>query len=401
MTRQEGYVFKEKKAWYVRYRDWTTDKDGALRRTQRCKRLCEATGEYRSKSAARSLAEEFLRPLNNGALSGDATMTFAGFVETEYLPFSCTQHRPSTYAGYEQLFNRYLKQRMALPLREYRTIECEQLLQHITAEYQVNGTTLKHIKHFLSGVFRYAIRTGRLQHNPVRDVVLPKANPPRETHAYALEEIARMLQVLPEPLNVLVAVAAFTGLRRGELRALRLTDYDGSTITVRCSRWRKYEGPPKGKHGTGTIPVIAPLQQLLNSYLRTWSPKEYLFHGPSGKPLHLEYEARDHIRPVLKEHGIPWHGWHAFRRGLATNLHELGVADIVIQAILRHSDVAVTRSAYIKRNGVDARSQDAMHQLEVAVCNQRATNTNTQPTVPRGMVMIPRRLPIARQSAGD
>lgn len=32
-----------------------------------------------------------------------------------------------------------------------------------------------------------------------------------------------------------------------------------------------------------------------------------------------------------------WHGWHAFRRGLATNLYGLGVADKTIQAILRHS----------------------------------------------------------------
>jgi hypothetical protein len=36
-----------------------------------------------------------------------------------------------------------------------------------------------------------------------------------------------------------------------------------------------------------------------------------------------------------------WHGWHAFRRGLATNLHQLGVADKDIQAILRHSNIGI------------------------------------------------------------
>jgi integrase len=41
-------------------------------------------------------------------------------------------------------------------------------------------------------------------------------------------------------------------------------------------------------------------------------------------------------------------GWHAFRRGLATNLHTLGVDDKTIQAILRHSNVALTISVYIK-----------------------------------------------------
>jgi integrase len=75
----------------------------------------------------------------------------------------------------------------------------------------------------------------------------------------------------------------------------------------------------------------------------------------------------------LKYSGVTWHGWHACRRGLATNLHALGVPDIVIQAILRHSNVSVTRESYIKRDGVDPQSQAAMKALEALVCNQNAT----------------------------
>jgi hypothetical protein len=58
---------------------------------------------------------------------------------------------------------------------------------------------------------------------------------------------------------------------------------------------------------------------------------------------------------------------------LATNLHELGITDIVIQAILRHSNVSVTRASYIKNDGVDPQSLAAMEALESAVCNQHAT----------------------------
>ena len=56
--------------------------------------------------------------------------------------------------------------------------------------------------------------------------------------------------------------------------------------------------------------------------------------------------------------------WHAFRRGLATNLHQLGVQDKVIQRILRHSNVAVTQACYLKT--ADADVQRAMEQLAVA-----------------------------------
>jgi integrase len=58
-----------------------------------------------------------------------------------------------------------------------------------------------------------------------------------------------------------------------------------------------------------------------------------------GKAIH-EYE-RNKVLPA-------WRGWHAFRRGLATNLNRLGVDGLVIQRILRHSNVAVTQACYIK-----------------------------------------------------
>lgn len=60
------------------------------------------------------------------------------------------------------------------------------------------------------------------------------------------------------------------------------------------------------------------------------------------------------MRDILKKAGIQWKGWHGFRRGLASNLNRLGVDDSVIQAILRHSNVAVTQRCYIKTTSQDA-----------------------------------------------
>jgi integrase len=111
----------------------------------------------------------------------------------------------------------------------------------------------------------------------------------------------------------------------------------------------------------------------LDSYFSRFSPKNYIFQTFKGDPADLDYISRKIIAPKLKGAGIPWHGWHACRRGLATNLHQLGVPDIVIQAILRHSDVSVTQASYIKRNGTDKPSIDAMTALENLVCNQSAT----------------------------
>ncbi len=54
----------------------------------------------------------------------------------------------------------------------------------------------------------------------------------------SLEEIAQMLKVLPEPASTIVAVAAFTGVRKGELRGLLWENYDGERVLISQSFWR-------------------------------------------------------------------------------------------------------------------------------------------------------------------
>ena len=81
---------------------------------------------------------------------------------------------------------------------------------------------------------------------------------------------------------------------------------------------------------------------MLDEHLAAAKLQQFIFETLQGTPGALDHVLREVIRPALAEAGIPWYGLHAFRRGLATNLHELGVADVVIQAILRHSNVSVT-----------------------------------------------------------
>ena len=80
-----------------------------------------------------------------------------------------------------------------------------------------------------------------------------------------------------------------------------------------------------------------------------------------------------------------WHGWHAFRRGLASTLYGLGVDDAMVQQILRHKGVQVTRDHYIKTS--DDQSGAAMAKLEsAALANVRGScadsNAPTKNTLP-------------------
>lgn len=221
------------------------------------------------------------------------------------------------------------------------------------------------IKSMLSGVFTYARRQGVLNTpNPMRDVTIPRGKASSETHAYTLEEIMHMLAVLPERVKPIVAAAAFTGARKGELRGFLWENYDEEQIRITQSVWRSHVGEPKTAKSKAPIPVIAPLAKFLEQHrLAAGNPAAGLmFPNSVGKPLNFDEMAFRVIKPVLSSAGITWRGWHAFRRGLATNLYRLGVKDKTIQAILRHSNLSVTMNSYVKSLNPD--SIAAMQQLE-------------------------------------
>jgi hypothetical protein len=205
---QAGYVFRKGSNWYVRYREDVQLENGSVQRIQKCHKLAEASGQYRTRDAAEELAEEFIRSVNRGDVRPESTMSLNRFIEDCYLPYVEQQKRRSTYCGYKNLWLRYVQPNGGVALREVRTFEAEQMLKDIARRENLSRTTLGHIKHFLSGAFRYARRQGVLDNaNPMHDVEIPKARPAGETYAYSLEEEAQMLTILPEPTATVVATA--------------------------------------------------------------------------------------------------------------------------------------------------------------------------------------------------
>jgi integrase len=77
-----------------------------------------------------------------------------------------------------------------------------------------------------------------------------------------------------------------------------------------------------------------------------------------------------------------WHGWHAFRRGLATTLNALGVDDKATQTILRHSDIKLTQNIYMKPQAEVKRG--AMEVLETKLLESETCNDSATPH--RGVV---------------
>jgi integrase len=374
---QDGYIYKKKNRWYVRYYERVTQKDGSVSRIQISRSVAPVCHEYRTKGAVSPLVAEILKDINSNTVTVPSTLSLEQFVDDNYLPYTSSQKRPSTYRGYRNLWKRYLKKRCGkIRLRDFRTLDGERVLADIARQNDLARNTLKHIKNLLSGIFKHAKRLGCINGvNPMQDVSIPKSRPAGQTYAYSLEEITKMISILPQPAATVVATAAFTGMRKGEIRGFVWENYHDDAIWVTQSVWERFVTEPKTQQSISAIPVIGPLAELLQKHREaTGNPQAgFVFQSRNYKhkavPLAPNSLLKWHIKPKLVEAKMVWRGWHAFRRGLATNLYRLGVPDKTIQAILRHSNLSTTMNSYVKSVATDAVA--AMRTFEAA-CRKNA-----------------------------
>jgi integrase len=383
---------------YLRYFD-TRVIGGEVKRVRIAKQLAAAKGITKEK--ARELAKPTLTKVNQPRHAPETALSLTDFVEQVYLPRMEQQKRPSTVKGYREIWANHLKARSkGLWMREIRTCDVQRILDETARLGLLGSNSLRHIKSQISGIFSYAKQQGYFDgENPARNTAIPPARPSEETYAYSLEEIGQMLTLLPEPAATVFAVAAFTGARRGEIRGLLWESYHDGEIQITRSIWRGHISAPKTRKSRGAIPVIAPLARRLEFHrMRCGNPTSgVMFPNLNGSPMDLGNVLNRAILPTLnrcaicgrpkddcgkpkkgqdwqaapahsfeRDAGRPeWHGWHAARRGLGTNLYRLGVPEKTIQAILRHANVSTTNTYYIKSAADDTRT--AMAKLESLV----------------------------------
>jgi integrase len=397
--KQNGQIIRIGKYWYVRYWDHR-NVGGTLQRKRYSHQLGPVTRGKRPPADIVSEAERHMATVNSNAISAERIVTISDFAERVYLPFIEQHKRPSTAKSYRDIWEHHLKPYCGeMWLRDTRTYQVQGWLDKIGAG-KLSRNTLQHIKSVISGMFSHAKQQDYFDgENPARDTKInPKAAEPVDTYAYTLDEIFTILALLPEPAATAFAVAGFMGLRHGEIQGLLWENYRDGELYVSRSIWNGREVAPKTRKSQASVPVIPLLAERLELHrLRCGNPSAGpIFANAKGKPLALtsvvnrvilpalnrcevcgKAENQHHAEHLYKRDGrIPeWHGWHAARRGLGSNLYRLEVPEKVIQRILRHANVSTTANYYIKTADGDVRN--AMVKLENAAQDiHRTLNTN-------------------------
>jgi integrase len=389
---QQGYLFESHGSWFVRYREQVKQADGSVTCIQRTQKLASVR-DYRKKSEVISLKNEFMARLNRIGFAPEAGASLMDFVEKSYFPSVEKRLAMSTVRGYREAWKGHIKNRVVgFRTRDFRTVDGEMLMRDIEREWgeELAHGTYRHIKVTLSAIFTHAKRLGVFDGvNPMQNVSIPKGKKHgRMRLAYSLDEIELHLALFKdEPIVVtredgsryrpeisaavvraIIGVAAFAGLRHGEIRGLWWEDDERDLLNIRRSVWRTTVKEDTKTHededNPGVVPIIRPLRLMLDA-VRPKAAYGWMFGNRIGGALDLDNLADRVVKPILTANGLRWKGWQAYRRGLATNLKKLGIADTTIQAILRHENVSTTQRFYIKTVREDA--VDAMKRLEARI----------------------------------
>ncbi len=162
----------------------------------------------------------------------------------------------------------------------------------------------------------------------------------------SLDDTKRIIGSASGPHRTFYSILAETGIRGGEICALRVADLDleNAVIQVRQNVWRGKIQTVKSRKGNRRFPISAELLEHLRGYLESWRPNSLglLFATGNGTPWDHSLVRKRKFHPLLKKLGIPQCGFHAFRHGNATLLDQIGAPMAVRLNRLGHAEAQTT-----------------------------------------------------------
>ena len=343
-----GHVFRVDRArgpvWYAKYRL----PDG--RQVQRkigpawTERGRPAAG-YFTKRTAEAWLRDLLDQARHGTLPGmertgatfaDAAAEWLRYVEQD------RQRKPSTVSGYRTIVRTHLLPAFgSMPIESITPALIEAWLAGVdrASSTRVKALVLMH------GIFQRARKVWSLPANPVADVEKSPLRASGDIKVFSPEEVWALVRAADSEQDAaLFLTAAFTGLRMGELLALRWRDVDfaGSAVRVRASYYAGHLTTPKsGKvRAVPLAPDVAAALAQLGRRVDWVGDDDLVFAGVGGD--HLDGSAlRRRYKDALARAGLRQLRFHDLRHTFGTRM--IAKADIRrVQEWMGHADIQTT-----------------------------------------------------------
>ncbi|MDE3155106.1 MAG: site-specific integrase [Acidobacteriota bacterium] len=340
-----GCLLRRGRGWAIRWRELEIAPDGAVRKALRYEALGavsrqEALDVLIGKIAAASGSK---RPTRSRV----SFRTLANEWQASVLPM---------YKHSTQKHRRFMLKKHLLPrfgdraVSEISRQEIQVYIAHLTREGYA-PKSIDHIHDVLSAVLRTAVKWGHLQDNPARGVELPKLTTVRPKWALTRAQAAELLTALPPLGRAVVGLAILSGLRRGELFALRWRDIDERTRTLTV-REAVYDGKfdtPKTRASLRQVPLSKSALTLLAEWKRraaTTDADALVFSTRSATVLSPNNVLRRVVFPACERLQMPHATWLTFRRTYSSWSHDKGVPAKIVAQLMGHTNVDTTLNVY-------------------------------------------------------
>ena len=286
---------------------------------------------------------------------------FTGEYLSQWLRHCRGRLRSKTYEGYEGVIRLYATPGIGpVPLSRLRPLHLQQVYSDLIERGLAGGTVLN-LHLVLAQALAQAVRWGLLERNPAAGAQPPR---PRRPEPVVVDPVlaARILAaVAGTPLELPAVVALATGMRRGEILALRWADLDPSFTLAQVRRSLQVSGEglhfvePKTRRSRRSVALPSFLrpyllrqrddQQARRAACLTWRDLDLVIDAGDGGPRHPDTLSSGWYS-FLKRSGLPHVRFHDLRHAHATLLLLSRVHPKVVSERLGHASVGITLDTY-------------------------------------------------------
>ena len=357
---QEGSLFKRgtrKKVWVARWWEDAIGPDNQMQRIRRSEVL-GSVADIPTKREAQQMLDDLLRKANSGQHQPQAVLTFKCFVQERWKPDLYPTLKFSSKKFYDNMVETHL-----IPVfgdTQLRLITKDSVQSFLNAKAKGGSSwkTVKHIRTVFGSILEAAVRDELLTSNPVRRTRLPRRGPEKEKAPIATEDVKALIDKLAEPSRSIAALLAMTGLRIGELLAVRWQDVDlvNGFLAVNQTVYEGHFDEPKSKRSKRRIPFGPKSVEILAlDSSEGCGPVRVGLFGAKRFPTQSAKSAQSPTQASLQGARID-RSELALVPACPCNLARLvGAPFGTVQALLGHSSSEITRETYIHSVPADAR----------------------------------------------
>jgi integrase len=319
-------------------------------------------GGFATEKEAKLARDKARVALGTNSYIGDSSLTVGEFL-TQWIELHAHQLKPSTLYSYTRNIKSNLIPYIGhVKLQDLRPAHVQTLYGQLL-ERGLAHRSVHYAGSVLSNAVKYAVDVeGLLLSNPVSKVAKPNGVGTIPT-PWNFTELSQFLNTAKSHrLYFYFHLSAYTGARRGELCALRWSDFDGNTITINKSRTKagnevvELNSTKGGTNGQRRVALDPETVEAFNSHRKrqlierlalgsAWTDTGYVFTREDGLPIDLHTPTHLFAK-IASKAGLRPIRLHDLRHLHATELLRLGEPLHVVAQRLGHRDAMVTATVY-------------------------------------------------------